>query len=114
MPGKKDYGLGNYNFGDAVRSVYHEIYVHVADIVNSGYKKLTSNSMIAEYEFRAYYESYAVPGLPEGNNKLGVWSRLVNSMDPKVGAIRQMTITQRDNSISQIINVHHYIYPNLR
>ena len=68
--------LPNHNFGDIVRTVYHEITVHGGDIISGLKKRKDVNS--AEREFRGYYGMYSnSKDLPSGNMKFYYWSKVV-------------------------------------
>jgi len=122
-------GKTNYNFGDVVRSVYHEIYVHVPDYSNlsSDFKYNNrdlrptkthgkkydaavnrANQNLAEIEFRAYYKEYTTSGMPEGNMKFSYWSRVLNSNDPGQGAYSRMSLSKQGYYAREIGEIRAY------
>lgn len=87
-------GKSGYNFGDVVRSVYHELLVHALDFTgnNEFNSPLIAN---AEFEFRAYYKEYSASGMPEGNMKFEYWKRAIFSNNPREGAFSSMPVEKQ-------------------
>jgi hypothetical protein len=112
IPAKKWPYSSDLNFGDLVRMVYHEIYVHVPDFAANKYKPLRPDQ-VAAWEFKAYYNMYKVEGIPEGKAKFGYWLRILNSTDPSDGAISQMTDNDRKIFQEQIKEVVIYVWATL-
>lgn len=112
-----------YNFGDVVRSVYHEIYVHVPDYtnLNSDFKFDNRDRKIrnelatkqAETEFRGYYKEYSTSGMPEGNMKFVYWTRVLLSNNPSHGAFLRMPEDRQNIYHSQIQEIRAYYFTTI-
>jgi hypothetical protein len=99
------------DFGAVVRSVYHEIYVHVPDyqsLSNDGFKFKRGRNDVqrlqnrAELEFRAYYGEWTVQGMPENNVvKFLYWANVVFGNDPGSGAYSAMSSKQQARYANQ-------------
>jgi RHS repeat-associated protein len=98
------------NFGDVVRSVYHEIYVHVSDFVGPKNNRPTNK---AEYEFRGYYNEYVATGMPAGKLKFSYWLRTLISDDPREGAVSQIPTKRLTLYQDQIRNIIFYVWSQI-
>ena len=98
------------NFGDLVRSIYHEIYIHVKDANGLGgdlhlgkynnRQSISERTSIAKQnlavkEFRAYYGEYMNTNMPEGGLKYYYWRQIVYGKNINGGCFTCMSKQQQ-------------------